>query len=100
MFTFCLRVVGSSSCLTTPITSQALEADEITFTDDDLEVLDINNPLQFFGVSSSVCLCIHLTAMFASDNNIMVGVSPIVTTTHIVIIISGRGGYGGPRILY
>ena len=55
-FEFCLRVVGSSSCLTHTITSQGLiEADEIMFTKDDLEQLGINNPLQVLGIATSVC---------------------------------------------
>ena len=55
-FQFCVRVVGSSSCLTPPIISGFLEAEEIMFTEDDLEMLDISNPLQFFGISTTVCL--------------------------------------------
>ena len=54
-FEFCLRVAGSSLCLTPTIISQDLESEEIMFTEDDLETLDISNPLQFFGISTSVC---------------------------------------------
>ena len=55
-FMFCLRVVGSTSCLTPAITSEYLEANEIMFTEDDLATLGISNPLQFFGIATTVCL--------------------------------------------
>ena len=66
-FEFCLRVVGSSSCLTSTITSQGLEADEIMFTEGDIEQLDISNPLQFFGIPTSVYMSYHVAIIVFCD---------------------------------
>ena len=60
IFEFCLREVGSSSCLAT-ITTEDIPQDEFMFGDDELEVLGISNPLQFPDISTSdIWVCIPL----------------------------------------
>ena len=51
IFTFCLRSIGSPSCLET-LTTNDITADEFTFGDSELETLGINNPLEFSVITS------------------------------------------------
>ena len=65
-FDFCLREVGGSSCLTPNITTGYIEEDVFTFGESELNQLEIDNPLKFSSISSSVrfiCMlqyyCVH-----------------------------------------
>lgn len=54
MFSFCVRAVGSEDCLTSTITSQYIQKDRLTFSQDELNTLGISNPLHFSGITSTV----------------------------------------------
>ena len=58
MFEFCVREVGSSSCLSSIITDY-IENDELTFSDEELETLGIDNPVRFSDISSMVSILSH-----------------------------------------
>ena len=49
IFQFCLRAVGSVTCLST-ITTVDIENDSFTFTQSDLNELEISNPLVFTSI--------------------------------------------------
>ena len=52
-FIFCLRAVGSVTCLST-ITTNDIEDDSFTFTQSVLNELGISNPLQFANILPGV----------------------------------------------
>ena len=52
-FEFCLREVGGA-CVSSRITSDDISEDDFTFGADEIERLDISNPLLFFNISTSV----------------------------------------------
>lgn len=53
VFEFCLREVGGT-CLAERITSDDISEDDFTFGADEIERLDISNPLLFPNISPSV----------------------------------------------
>ena len=55
MFEFCVREVGTTSCLASKETSD-ISSDELTFSSSELDILGISNPVVFSNLPQSVSI--------------------------------------------
>lgn len=53
-FDFCVRAAGNDTCLTPVVSTSDLDSDTITFSPFELSELEINNPIQFSSIATSV----------------------------------------------
>ena len=85
-----MREVGSSSCLSYIKTGYNVERDVLTFNEEELETLGIDNPLHFSNINSmvSITCAISYRAYFPSllQNNLQLVVSVTDVDTFFVMI--------------